>query len=128
MVRRSMNRLVFAISISLCVLLQPRLAQSKGRSITLIGSVTCEEWVRGRAEERSMEPGKPMFLSIRSKAWLVGLLTGLNSGLSGPDLLAAANANLAFDWMDRFCLQNPQLDLYDGSNELLRELSAKTRK
>ena len=123
-----MNSSVVGVLVTICILLAPGLSRAKSRTITIMGPVSCTEWISGREERKSLEPGKLKITAIRTEAWLTGLLTGLNSGLPGADLLASVNAQLAFDWMDRFCARNPNSDLYDGATELLKDVAMQRRK
>jgi len=62
------------------------------------------------------------------KAWLVGYMSGLNSGLSNDknDILDKINsAEQIFLWMDNFCTKNPLKRVGSGGNALFNELSTK---
>ncbi len=84
--------------------------------------------MQGREEEKVVKPFKINILYIRNQFWLLGFVSGLNSGIDGPNLLESVDGPLVFDWMDKFCADNPKSDLYDGANSLLLEVIRKRRK
>ncbi len=65
-----------------------------------------------------------------NKAWLLGLLTGMNIRDATLDnsLSKLTSAEQAFLWMDNYCRANPLRSVLDGGDALLRELGANSKK
>jgi len=80
------------------------------------GNPDCGRWI---ANSKS---------TISMRTWLLGFMSGLNSGLSNTknDALAKINsAEQIFLWMDNYCAKNPLRSVNDGGNELFFELKNK---
>ena len=85
----------------------PRLTE-----ITTIADWPCDEWTRRRAlKERADAP----------QMWLVGYLTGMASALR-IDVLSITDAEDAFQWTDKWCLENRGDYLSRGGHQYFREL------
>jgi hypothetical protein len=64
------------------------------------------------------------------RAWLLGYLSGLNSGqeVTKSDPLDKINSSQQiFLWMDNFCQKNPLKNVQEGANTLYFELLIKKR-
>lgn len=104
-------KIVIAILFSACYVGQPAISQ-----VVHFGNSDCGEWVAN---------SKTNFLM---KYWLVGFMSGLNSGLSTPKndaLEKIKSPSQIFLWMDNFCSKNPLQTVSEGGNELFNELRRK---
>lgn len=102
-------------------------AHSKDREITILAPIRCPDWIEGRKEDNSVKLSNFNFLGFRNKFWILGLVTGLNSNRSGPNLLESVDSELIFDWLDAYCAKNPSAELFDGAKEFLNEVSRQRR-
>lgn len=102
-------------------------AQTGQRAITILAPVTCSEWIDGRKAGREVKPLSFNYSGTRNEFWLLGLVTGLNAGLEGSDLLRSLDSALIFDWMDRYCGRNRTSSLFDGAEELLSQVARRTK-
>ena len=74
--------------------------------------------------------GQWFSMKTTSSQWLLGFLSGLNSGLASPkkDYLNSLNsADQAILWMDNYCRNNPLSSVQIGANTLFEELMKKTK-
>ena len=101
---------LFALFVLGLLLIQPATSQT----LTNFGVSDCGQWV---ADSKS---------NFATRAWLLGFMSGLNSGVgrSRNDPLGKINsAEQIFLWMDNFCQKNPLKTVQDGGNSLYLELS-----
>jgi hypothetical protein len=57
---------------------------------------------------------------------LAGYLTGLNvASPNGQDLLKEVDIDLASDWVDEFCRNNPKSDVIHAIDEFFRKMKIK---
>lgn len=106
-----MKKLIFALLTTYFLLVA---TASTAADVTLFGSPDCGAWVKTP--------------SYADKAWLMGYLSGLNSGLAGRsdrkisikrDPLSKLNSpDQAFLWMDNYCKNNPLKLIAMGAYEL----------
>ena len=84
-------------------------------AIVVFGGSDCGQWVNQQSEFR--------------KTWLLGFLSGLNSGvvgtagIKGDPLDKLNSADQAYVWMDNYCRANPLKKVSDGAHTLYRELN-----
>ena len=101
---------LFVVCVLSLVFIQPAISQNG----TTFGTPDCGQWV---ANSKS---------NFSTKTWLLGFMSGINTGLSKPkdDPLSKVNsAEQIYLWMDNFCQKNPLQTVQDGGLALFIELS-----
>jgi hypothetical protein len=86
---------------------------------------SCGQWV----QLRKSQPNSRLFYI---RAWFLGYLSGLNSGIDqhpqNPDFLVNIDDNAIFAWLDNYCGSHPLDDLKTASHELLPDLGDRAKK
>ena len=105
------------------VMLSPPL-YGADRTITVMANRTCKTWIDDRAKREAVDRSiYDWFPAATSEHWLLGLLTGLNAGTDiDVNLLNDVDSQLVFDWMDKYCKEHPDQDVYNGAEELVLDL------
>ena len=95
------------------------------RTITVLASRSCAQWVEDkRSAALEGTTGSAWFTVALNRRWLLGYVSGLNAAYpSDKNLLAAVNAAIVEEWIDKYCAQNPKKDLIDGAERLMAELA-----
>ena len=104
-------KLVITMLFLTCYIGQPAVSQ-----VIYFGNPDCGKWVANSKSIPSM------------RSWLLGYLSGLNSGVGNPknDALSKINsAEQIFLWMDNYCAKNPLQSVSTGGNQLFYELEKK---
>jgi hypothetical protein len=122
-----MNRRI-ATFMTYLILFLASAAYAKNTTVTILAPVTCSEWLQGRKIDKEVGPITFNHLGARNEFWLLGLVTGMNAGLSGPNLLASMDSALIFDWTDRYCVQNPQSSVFTGVQDLFIKVLQKRKR
>lgn len=93
------------------------------RTITVVGGRSCEKWVADRSFRTKVIGDYAWIASAISEAWVLGLMNGMNSQASTEkDLLYSVDGGLIYAWMDRYCKENMDSDIYEGAKKLFYEL------
>lgn len=123
-----MNRsrtIIFVLALFGINLIFSQLANA--RTITIVGSRSCQQWIADRSLRSRVVSNLDWVSSALNEAWLLGLMNGMNSKVdSEKDMLYSADANLIYAWMDKYCNESKDSDVYDGAKKLLRELEINT--
>lgn len=108
-------------SLLLLILLIPNIALSK--EITILHPISCADWNKAEIE-RTKVSKKPVFSAdLINHVWLLGLLTGLNSGIStNKNYLQNIDGKTAIDWVTNYCKNNPKNDVFDAASKLILTL------
>lgn len=100
---------VIAIAVLVLLICPTGQAQDSG---TVIGESDCGQWIKGMRN--------PVY-----RAWLLGYVSGLNSGVGkqyGNPLGKISSAEQIYVWMDNYCRANPLRTLSQGAQTLYAEL------
>lgn len=104
-------------------------ANTEAREVTILAPVECTDWSSKRNTEGDVSFGGDAIARIRMQFWLLGLVTGMNAMLDDdPNLLDTVNSTLIFDWISRYCAEEPEADLFEGATKFLMEVRKKSRK
>lgn len=103
-------------------------AERKENAITVLAPVTCADWIKGRKEKTEVKPLEFSTAAAMNEFWLLGLLSGMNAGLGGPNLLSSVDSTLVFDWMDRYCTRKPTASVFAGAEDLLAEVARRLKR
>jgi hypothetical protein len=122
-----MNRRI-ATFVTCLVLFFAHSAYAKNTTVTVLAPVTCSEWLQGRKIDKEVRPLTFNHLGSRNEFWLLGLVTGMNAGLGEHNFLASMDSSLIFDWMDRYCDQNPQSNVFTGVQDLFIKVLQKRKR
>lgn len=79
------------------------------------GTESCEQWINDRR-------GSPT-AAARAEAWVLGYLTAYNAYTQqGENIMRGINVNDVFTWLDKYCQDDPRLDLEFASTGFLAQL------
>ncbi len=119
MARISMTKRMLCATLTLYVsslIAGTAFAQGKsGKTLTILGSPSCQSWNSDKEKaQRTKEPFDRM-VRLTNYAYILGFVSGINYSLhSGKDRLDAVNAQLIFDWVDKYCQENVDKTVYQG--------------
>lgn len=109
------NRFLFLAIISL----MPTLSIAERHSYTIIGSFSCENWLK--ESENFNKIGSMPFASLAQKRWALGYLSGANSALS-QDMLRNIDSETIFLWVDKECNKTPDEQVTGVLDKLIIKL------
>jgi len=86
---------------------------TKAEPVMIVSDVYCNIWAAGRKGKASKEV----------ESHLVGLLDGLSAGRQIPfwNFKEGISFQQVYAWMDKYCLENPDANVFLGANELIDE-------
>lgn len=96
---------------------------SFSNEITILYPISCVDWNKAEIEMTKVSKNSALSTGLVNHVWLLGLLTGLNGGIStNKNYLRNIDGKTAIDWTTNYCKHNPKNDVFDAASKLILNL------